>query len=326
MRLHVGTSEVDARVVTVGGALGPGESKGARVVVEEPIVVRAGDRFVLRSASPVRTIGGGVVADPLPERPRPRPYAAHAPDEPAALRRLLEAAGRDGIELELLPQRLGLSPSRTSGLLRTPGLVVQFGRRAFDPSALADVSRELAGHVGAHHAARPLESGLSVQSLRSAVRGRPELVDAALARCQGEGTLRVEGGTVQKTGWAPRLTGDQERSLEALRAALEEAQSEPPSVPELAERLGPSTVALVRILERSGVVVQVEGDRYYAASAIERLERRLRTGMSPGREYTPAELRDIIGSSRKFVIPILEYFDRKGVTDRRTGGRVLSGM
>jgi selenocysteine-specific elongation factor len=97
-------------------------------------------------------------------------------------------------------------------------------------------------------------------------------------------------------------------------------------VGELTALHGPSVGALMRILERESVLISVESDRYYAAAALEGLVGRLREGMAPSREYSPSELRDIIGLSRKFLIPFLEYCDRHGITERRSAGRVLHAM
>jgi selenocysteine-specific elongation factor len=82
---------------------------------------------------------------------------------------------------------------------------------------------------------------------------------------------------------------------------------------------------LLRLLEREGAAVQVEETRYYAAQAVEELVGNLRRGMERGREYGPAELREFLGVTRKYLIPFLEYCDRIGVTERRGGGRVLRG-
>jgi branched-chain amino acid transport system substrate-binding protein len=112
---------------------------------------------------------------------------------------------------------------------------------------------------------------------------------------------------------------------EALRDALEGAGREPPSVGELTETFGPETPALLRLLEREGALVQVEEGRYYSAAAMAELLGVLRRTMAPGREYPPGELRDALGFSRKYLIPFLEYADRRGVTERRPGGRVLVG-
>jgi len=108
--------------------------------------------------------------------------------------------------------------------------------------------------------------------------------------------------------------------LERLRAS----GSEPPAVSELrSEREGNDPVPLLRILERERLVVQVEGDRYYASDTLDQLIDRLRHGMIPGQVYGPAELREMIGTSRKYLIPLLEYCDRQRITERRSEGRVL---
>jgi selenocysteine-specific elongation factor len=72
-------------------------------------------------------------------------------------------------------------------------------------------------------------------------------------------------------------------------------------------------------------VVPVEPDRYYEAGALSALVEKLRKGMVAGRPYSPSELRDVVGLSRKFLIPFLEFCDRRGVTERRSAGRVLHG-
>ena len=103
------------------------------------------------------------------------------------------------------------------------------------------------------------------------------------------------------------------------------AGREPPSVGELSGRFGADTVALLRLLERGGEMIQVETDRYYSAEAVGRMVADLKSGLADGREYAPAELREMLGISRKFLIPFLEYCDRTGVTERRSIGRVLGG-
>jgi selenocysteine-specific elongation factor len=110
-----------------------------------------------------------------------------------------------------------------------------------------------------------------------------------------------------------------------LVEALRSAGAEPPSVGELEAQLGSDVSDLIRILDREGVVVPVEPDRYYESESLAGLVDRLRAGLLPGREYSPSELREVIGLSRKFLIPFLEYCDRRSITERRPGGRVLHG-
>ena len=79
---------------------------------------------------------------------------------------------------------------------------------------------------------------------------------------------------------------------------------------------------MLRLLERDGLIVGVEPGRFYATESVENLVNRLRDGMTEGREYSPAELRDVLGLSRKYLIPFLEFCDRRRITERRATGRV----
>jgi selenocysteine-specific elongation factor len=107
-----------------------------------------------------------------------------------------------------------------------------------------------------------------------------------------------------------------------ILAELRAAGAEPPDVATLAERHNRDPVPILRHLERDQRVVSVESGRFYAAEEVERLVTRLRAGMTEGREYSPSELRDVLGLSRKYLIPFLEYCDRKRITERRATGRV----
>jgi selenocysteine-specific elongation factor len=109
--------------------------------------------------------------------------------------------------------------------------------------------------------------------------------------------------------------------LERLMAA----GSEPPSAAELSVELGREAEPVLRFLERHGSVTQVESGRYYATSELKQLIDRLRSGMPDGAERTPSELRDVLGISRKFLIPFLEYCDAAGYTVRSGSGRAWRG-
>jgi selenocysteine-specific elongation factor len=161
--------------------------------------------------------------------------------------------------------------------------------------------------------------------MRSALVGRAELVDEALRRALDDGRLETDAGLVRARGWTPQLTRDQTLARDRIVHSLVEAGAEPPAMSELGTRFGSSVPPLMRILEREGLVVQVEADRYYATSAAQELAARVRSAMVPGVEYAPTELREALGLSRKFLIPFLEYCDRTRVTERRGTGRVLFG-
>jgi selenocysteine-specific elongation factor len=327
VRFHLGTSEVGARVVTPGGPLGAGETKAARVVLDAPVVARAGDRFVLRGGSPIGTLGGGVVVDPHPAHRRARPWTAQHDSAASRLTLALREAGGEGLETAGLAVRLGISPREVTTWLGQPSAgVLRLGARIFDERYRDELVARLVKAVDDHHRGSPLEPGVALQTLRAQLVGRPELVDDAVRVAAVGGQIEtIEGGLARRRGWEPKLSSDQTDLKATLVNALRAAGAEPPSLGELTSAHGQAVVPIVRMLEREGVVVPVESDRYYDAGALTALLDRLRNGMVAGREYTPSELRDVIGLSRKFLIPFLEYCDRRGITERRSAGRVLHG-
>jgi len=326
VRFHLGTTEVGARVVTPGGALSPGETKAGRVVLDAPVVVRAGDRFVIRGGSPVSTLGGGVVVDPHPAHRRARPWTAQHDSFDARLALALREAGGEGLGIADLPVRLGASPSDVAACLEKHKDVLRIGARIFDRAYRDELVSSLAEAVARHHHRNPLDAGVLLQTIRARVVGRSELLDDAVRTAVMSGHLEtIENGLVRRTGWRPTLSNDQTDLKATLAGALRTAGPEPPSLGELSAAHGPSVVPIIRMLEREGTIVPVESDRYYDAGALTALVDRLRNGMIGGREYTPSELRDVIGLSRKYLIPFLEYCDRRGITERRSTGRVLHG-
>jgi selenocysteine-specific elongation factor len=322
VRFHIGTADVGARVVVPQGSLAPGERRSARIMLDEPVVLRAGDRFVLRAASPAATIGGGIVVDPFASR-RARPWSAasSSPAEERLALALREAASH-GLELASLPVRLGISPSElTPFVARTDAL--QLGSRLYAADVVAALAEQLVRLLEERHQARPLEPGLSLQEVRSRLAVAPELVDHVLAGAVAQGLIEMKGGVVRTAGWEPRLTDAQRATLAQIAETLQKAASEPPSIGELEARFGRDVPDLVRLLERDGRVVAVESERFYDARCLTSLIEKLRQGMTAQREYSPAELRDLLGVSRKFLIPLLEYCDHRGYTARGANGRVL---
>jgi selenocysteine-specific elongation factor len=300
----------------------PGKRAPARVVLDEPVVARAGDRFVLRDASPVATLGGGVVADPLaPVRARPWPAEQSTPA--TLLARVVAETGTTGVLLDELPVRLGVAPLAVAPLLLDfNGWRV--GARLLDAMARDGLSANILTVLERFHAEQPLESGAPLQWLRSRLRATEEVSDAVLASLAAQRVIVMEQGLARLAGFTSRLGADEEPLRGGLLRVLESAGQEPPSLDELAAALGasPTAVASVaRFLAREGVLVAVEPSRYYPTATVDALLARLRAGMQPGVIYGPAELRELLGFSRKFLIPFLEFTDRAGHTFREAAGR-----
>jgi selenocysteine-specific elongation factor len=325
VRFHLGTTEVGARIVTAGGPLAAGETKPARIVLDGPVIARAGDRFVLRGGSPIGTIGGGNVVDPSPTHRRARPWTSPHDTPSARLGLVLGEAAGQGVDRSELPVRIGAPPSEIARCLDEIAEIVLLGARAFDRRARTDLASVAVRFLDAYHAKHPLDTGAALQTVRAQLSGRTELVDDAIRVAAEDGRIEIFGGTVRLSGWAPRLSGEQDALKSRLVDLLRVAGAEPPSVAELTTTNGAAVAPLLRLLEREGAVVSVDSERYYAVDALTLLVGRLRNGMVGGREYSPSELRDVLGLSRKYLIPFLEYCDRRGITERRSAGRVLHG-
>src|SRR5437667_3241312 len=256
VRVHLGTAEVLARVVQVR-SIGPGERGLVRLVLERPLVARGGDRFVLRSFSPVTTIGGGVVLDPFPA-PRPRLRQRRIAAEQAPAGRLAAFAGGGG----------GGAPA--------------------PPAAV---------------------------------------VDAVLDLGTREGRFEIAGSIVRAAGWRPALDARASDARAKLERRLAEARWQIPTVADLERELpGAPVRALLPHLVREGAVEQIDQERYAARAALAEFRAALEAALGELGSATPAVLRDRFGLTRKYLIPLLEWADRRGVTRRSGDARVLARL
>jgi selenocysteine-specific elongation factor len=328
IRVHLGTAEVLGRVAQVRG-IAPGESGLARLLLERPIVARGGDRFVIRSFSPVTTIGGGVVLDPFPpKRPRVSERGLGAGQRPAErLARFVDEAGLAGVRVADLAVRLGILPFDVTttiaeagkGILSVADLLVS--RRAIG----AEVER-LATVVATHHDEHPLDPGLSLQALRAAVSAPPAVLDLLVEHgVKKQAWELAEGGAaVRKPGWHAALKARAGDAGGRLAQRLAEARWQLPTVAELEREFAdPSVPALLAHLAREGSVERVDQERYALKQALEEFRRAVEDTLRELGAATPAQFRDRLGLTRKYLIPLLEWADRRGITSRKGDTRVL---
>ena len=165
--------------------------------------------------------------------------------------------------------------------------------------------------------------GVPAQTLREGLRVDDELADISIREMEQAGEIECRGPLIRRVGWSPSPSARDVEATDHLAHDICAGEHEPPSVGELVSRYGSSVPGLLRFLERQGRVVQVETDRYYDRNTLEAMIGRLKTELVPGQVYVPAQLRDVLGFSRKYLIPFLEFCDRKGITERRGEGRVI---
>jgi selenocysteine-specific elongation factor len=338
VRVHLGTAQVLARA-SQNGPIAPGERGRVRLVLESPVVARGGDRFVLRSLSPVTTIGGGGVLDPFPASlPRLPQRRLELTQDPAdRLAAWVAEAGLGGIRVSELPVRLGILPGENvsaviaaagKGVLSCDGLAV------WRVAAVAEAER-LSTLVAGHHEKHPLDPGMSLQALRSSLglerkgaQGVPEpIMDLVIDLGCRKQLFEVEGGVVRRPGWAPILDQGTSDSRSALVRRLTESHWHVPTVVELEREFAGAPVrALLAHLAREGGVQQLDQERFATPAALAEFRIALQSELGELGSATPAELRDRFGLTRKYLIPLLEWADRQGITERRGDARVLARL
>lgn len=326
VRLHAGASEVGARLVAAADGTS-GSASLVRVTTDAPLVLRGGDRFVLRLPAPVRTIGGGVVIDPYARRrslPRGLSDEIRGLSSIAAARLafILEAEGERGVRIADIAVRVGCAPAEVAALIELSGAHAG-PHNLFAPAAVEQVMASVRRIIAEYEIKSPLALGVPSRTLREGLRVEEDLADISIREMERAGEIESRGPFMRRTGWLPSPS---ERDLETgnnLAHDICAGGQEPPSVGVLTSRYGGSVPGLLRFLERQGRVVQVETERYYDRSTLDAMIARLRGKLVPGQVYAPAQLKDVLGFSRKYLIPFLEYCDRNGITERRGEGRVL---
>lgn len=334
VRLHLGTAEVMARAVLLDRArLGPGESGWAQLRLEKPLVARAGDRFVLRSYSPVTTIGGGMVVelDPAKRRPQDQDRAADHLDTVLsgsladALRARVAAAGLAGVARGRLAFEVIGTESRVADALESLNDVAVVGDRVIATASLEALGHSFREAVSAHHGARPLQPGMLVSALRATApsTAAPAVVEHVLDALVRDGMLRREGRFVAEPSFRPTLSEEQQRARDVLLAAFEEAGLTPPAhsdlPPDIARRK--DLDGLLELLQHEGSLIALNPDLYFARSALDRAADNVRRQLGGREALGPADFRAVLPVSRKYLIPLLEHLDARGVTVRRGDAR-----
>jgi selenocysteine-specific elongation factor len=346
--LHVGTAQVPAALALLDrGELAPGGAALAQLRLGAPVAALPGQRFILRGFAALegrgKTLAGGrILAVAARRRKRGRPAemeslrALAEGDPDARVAAVLSMAGPVGLAVGDLVGRTGLSPRALQSSLERLGargaaLLFDRDRRAFVAGEVAGaLSERLVAAVKAFHAARPLAAGISREELR----GRlppitdPRLFARLLAQLAEREEVVIEGEHVRGPAHHA-AAGAAGGALKAeVAAALARGGLTPAWLSELpaAVRASPEEVsAVLKLLVAEGRAVRVSAELYFDAAAVADLRRRLVEHLRARREITTQEFKDLVGATRKHVIPLAEYFDREKVTLRVGDRRVLRG-
>ena len=331
VRVHLASAEALARVHVSGGApIAPGATGRAQLRLERPAVAARADRLVIRSYSPAATIGGAEVLDPLP-RKRRRHEAAPAALRPSAeqsaveaARALVEAAGIEGIPLELLAARLAVPVGSLAALRDASGLVA-VGKEPgalMSEAAMDSLGARLCALLAEYHRDQPLRPGMAREEARRRLFRRcpPGAFEHVLERLEQAREVRALADVLSLAAHQVRYTAEEEGVraellAQASAAGLAGLDPEPAS--------SPVKVRVARSLVEEGVLQRVGEGRLVHREALVALAAALRARFAPGERVDVGAVKEMTGLSRKFVIPLLEHLDRERVTRRAGADRVL---
>jgi selenocysteine-specific elongation factor len=339
IRFHLGASEIIGRLVMLEGAdVAPGGSALAQVRLERPAVAARGDRFVIRSYSPSRTIGGGAIIEPVATK-----RYRHA----AGIEQL-EVHESGSLEARLLEKLATLEkPTATAVLAQAVGegeaavraalVALAAGAEVAAPSegrwlstARWNGAREAIEHeVRAFTAAHPARYGVPKGELKSGLKAGMEaaIFDAAFEALVTERVLEQKGDRVRPADLAWEPPPAMVARLESLEAEFEAAGYQVPETPQWQPKLGPDGAEVVSLGFFLGRLVRVSQDLTYSARQMETLRARLAAYFEKRPSLTVAGFRELTGASRKYSVPLLEHCDRVGWTmrvgdERKAGGRL----
>ena len=325
VHFHSGTAEIEAevRMLESTASLKPGSSAWVRLMLRDPALLLPGDRFIIRSFSPVITIGGGVVVDTGARRYRKGEDVAGrlgvlASEDAAARIALLVKEAEYGMRVADLVARTGLT-AREVAAAAAKAQVAAVGEWYVDRGWMQSAREQLAKTVREFHRANPLLPGIARQDLRGAV---PALLfDALLADSKD---LVGEGEVVRARSHKLVLKEDEEQARAKIEQAFEAAGL---TVPSLAEVLAKSGVeaararTLLQILLREKRLVRINDELVFHRTAVEQLRALL--GGRRGERFAVPAFKEWTGVSRKYAIPLLEFLDREHVTRREGDQRVV---
>ncbi|MFC1549338.1 selenocysteine-specific translation elongation factor [Nitrospirota bacterium] len=322
VHFHVGTSETVARVVLYEmDVLSPGEGAFCQFRLNDSVVSQSGDRFIIRRFSPLETIGGGEVLDPSPSRRRRR-------DGVADLTGLRDGSLKDKVSAKIGKAALeGMTRSELEGWIRAEvkeigsalgslkqeGKVLKIEDVLIHSDSFVGFGNRLRDLLRAFHEGNPMKRGMPKEEARVKMKASYKTFSGLVDMTEGVSSDR---DLIILEGFSASIT-QEERS--ALVAELEGRGFEPPAIAELASAIKKKEKQvsdILKVLSSEGSVVRLSDSMYMGRNAYDTMIGLLKKHFASNDGMTVAEFRDLLKTTRKYALPLLEHLDSGGVTLR----------
>jgi selenocysteine-specific elongation factor len=336
VRFHTGTSEILGNLILLeDDELKPGETTVAQLRLDAPVAIVKGDHYVVRSYSPVRTVGGGQILNPIPPK--------HKRFNPAIIQGLkgilssdpetligfhLEASGHAGACFADLRLMTSLTDKQLEAALQgmmSARTIIQMDKEArtfVHKKSFDTLVKEAAEHLKGYHQVFPLKSGMLKEELKSKFPSDTDvkLFNLVLNQMIKDNVIVQEEKTVRLKSHKVSLAADEATLRRQMLKIFKDSGLQPPFFRDIAETLKSEPAQakdVLNLLIEEGLIIRTKDDLFFHAEAIADLKQRLVKFLEQQGEMNPSQFKDMTGgASRKFLIPLLEYFDSKNVTLR----------
>lgn len=333
VHFYSGTSETTARIIIYSGGetqgeLKPGESGYCQFRLEDPAVMLSGDRYIIRRFSPLETIGGGEILDPSPGRRR----KGVGTDDLAVLK---QGTLKDKICMKVL--RSGLTGMSSAGIagwvqgdirdieaavgeLVSSGTLLKSQSLLFHRSSFETFREMMLSETGRFHKGNPLKQGVPKEELRAKLKtgwkDDEKVFDGLLAAIKD---LIIDKDIVRTTSFSVALSNTDAGIKDKILEILGKEGFQAPLKSELARQLSIKEKELndlLTLLTRDGSLVRINDSLYITRSGYDTMITLLRRFYAGKSEMSIAEFRDLLGTTRKYALPLIEYLDSKKITLR----------
>jgi selenocysteine-specific elongation factor len=342
LHFHAASFETMAEVALFGKtAQHPGEETFAQLKLRQSVLLLPGDRFIVRQSSPLITIGGGTILDPVPRRQRasenPRESylsAVRRDDKREVLSHLIERAAL-GFPQKAISARTGWTDGEIESTVQSLASDKRIRVIAADSPILFplpvfdELLETLAARVERFHQENPLQPGIPREELRAALprRLRPEIFRSAIDELAIRKKIELQGELVKRAGAQVSLLPEEAQAKEQIEAAFSSAGLAVPSVREVLATLAIESrrsEKLLQLLLRDKALQRVTPELIFHRDALAELRVKLASyKKAKGERISVPVFKDLAGVSRKYAIPLLEYLDRERVTRRKGDERVI---
>jgi selenocysteine-specific elongation factor len=328
VHFHTGTSELTGRIVLYGREeLKPGESAYCQFRFKNSIAAMAGDRYIIRRFSPLLTIGGGEILDPMPRRrKRKEGYDDLKVLGSGSLKQKLSTkifhGGINGIMLSVLEGWIAAELPDIHYAIKSlaeSGEVIFLENRLVHQDSFKAFSDKVLFITKDYHGKNPLRPGIPKENLRAVFRWLDQkMFDGLLTGVKG---IELERDVIRLKDFKISLSSGSETIKRNILKILQEAAFQPLTKEELASRMSGTVKTkeieeLLKIMVTEGSLVRINDTIYLPLINYEKMIDKLKTFFRTASEMTVGEFRDILGTSRKYALPFLEYLDSNRITLR----------